>query len=490
MARSRACTSMWVALLAATSLTAAPVHAEPMTGDTVVTASQVSFPTGAITAGSATNLITALNQAALVPPGTTIVQARYTSDNPAVVPNFDRFVPKGDFVGNGTARVSLQQLKVYRNGVTSTVNTAQTLRVTVANLPARVDVVEYLTTVTGKAMISAMHHDQSYADPLASDSLHQRVANEFGVYPALYSADFLTGATVPHRQNMINEVKRQWANGNLVQIMFHVSPPQYTVAQERDGGWGTDQAQDTLRGPNRIFSYLYNDQWQQLMTDGTPLNTNWKRRMDEYTRYLRQLEDAGVTVLLRPFHEMNQHVFWWGGRPGLNGTAGLYRMFHDYLQKVKGLSNIIWVWDVQDLPDNYGWANGDPKFDRYEGLPGGLAEYNANDWTSFSPGRDYYDVLAVDFYDAEGYSARRYQQATAIARRDGKPMIIGETFVFPSPAVRVTQPNWSLAMPWGIRTWNNNSKAAMATFYANSVGAAGLPRFATRHNIAAPLAPR
>jgi hypothetical protein len=435
-----------------------------------------------INAAGDTNLITVLNKAAIVPAGARIVQARYVSDNPAVVPNFDRFVPKGDFAGNGTATVRLQQLKVYQSGTTSTVNNTQSLRVTVSGLPARVDVVDYLNGVTGKGMLSAMHHDQSYANPANNDVLHQRVANEFGVYPALYSADFLTGGTVPNRQNMIDEVKRQWANGELVQIMFHVSPPQYTVAQEREGGWGGDQAHETLPSPNRIFSYLYNNQWRDLMTNGTALNTNWKRRMDEYARYLQQLEDAGVTVMLRPFHEMQQHVFWWGGRPGLGGTAGLYRMFHDYMENTKGLSNIVWVWDVQDLPDNYGWANGDPKFDRYEGLPGGLAEYNANDWTSFSPGKDYYDVLAVDFYDAEGYSARRYQQATTIAQRDGKPMIVGETFVFPNRTQLAAQPNWTLTMPWGIRTWNNNTRAAMSAFYANSIGAAGLPRFTTRRN--------
>ncbi|MBB6551621.1 glycosyl hydrolase [Nonomuraea rubra] len=218
------------------------------------------------------------------------------------------------------------------------------------------------------------------------------------------------------------------------------------------------------------------------MTDGSPLNLSWKRRMDEYARYLQQLEDAGVTVLLRPFHEMNQHVFWWGGRPGLTGSAGLYRMFHDYLEVEKGLSNIVWVWNVQDLPDNYGWADGDPKFDRYEGLEGGLAEYDAGDWSSFSPGKDYYDVLSVDFYDPEGYAARHYEQARSIARRDGKPMIIGETFVFPSRAEQAAQPDWTLAMPWGVRTWNHNTPEAMAEFYHHSIGAAGVPRLAARRN--------
>jgi mannan endo-1,4-beta-mannosidase len=86
-------------------------------------------------------------------------------------------------------------------------------------------------------------------------------------------------------------------------------------------------------------------------------------------------------------------------------------------------------------------------------------------------------VLSVDFYDDEGYSPRRYEQARRIAERDGKPMIIGETFVLPGPEVLRTQPAWALAMPWGERTWLHNTPDAMAAFYRGSIGAADLPRF-------------
>ncbi|MEK0312617.1 glycosyl hydrolase [Cohnella sp. 56] len=442
----------------------------------------ISFAQTELAADGIGNLISLLNGKATLPAGAKIVQATYVSSEPAVLPNTDRFVPKGDFLKEGHTNVALKQVKLYLDGTTFTIDVHIDLSVTVSHLPPAVDVVDYLKQLTGHGMLSAMHHDQSYANPATNDVLHQRVANEFGVYPALYSADFLTGGTVPYRQNMIDEVKRQWESGSLVQIMFHVSPPQYTVAQEAEGGWGGDTAPETLPSPNRIFSYLYNDQWKELLTDGSELNRNWKLRMDEYAKYLQQLEGAGVTVMLRPFHEMNQHVFWWGGRPGPEGSAALYRMFHDYMEKEKGLTNIIWVWNIQDLPDDYGYADGDAKFDRYEGLDGGLAEYDANDWNSFNPGKDYYDILSVDFYDPLGYQQRHYEQARRIAAADGKPMIIGETFVFPSQDEQAAQPDWTLAMPWGIRTWNYNTKEAMATFYQHSIGIEGMPRFTTRDN--------
>ncbi|CAM4461150.1 putative peptidase/beta-mannanase [Paenibacillus endophyticus] len=448
---------------------------------------EIAFESNNVQADGVGNLISLLNNNASVPDGGKIVQVSYASTNEAVLPNRSGFVPKGDFLSEGSTSVMLKQAKLYLDGTTYTIDVNAELQINVSKLPQAVDVVQYLKDLTGKGMLSAMHHDQSYANPGSNDVLHQRVANEFGVYPALYSADFLTGGTVQYRQNMINEVIRQWNNGNLVQIMFHVSPPQYTVQQESEGNWGGDQAHETMPSPNRIFSYLYNDQWKELMTEGTPLNTNWKLRMDEYAKYLQQLEDAGVTIMLRPFHEMNQHVFWWGGRPGEEGSAQLYRMFHDYMEKEKGLSNIVWVWNIQDLPDNYGFADGDAKFDRYEGIDGGLAEYDANDWSSFSPGKQYYDVLSVDFYDVGGYATRYYEQAKRIADADGKPLIIGETFVFPTQAEQSAQPDWTIAMPWGVRTWNYNSMEAMAEFYQNSIGTEGMPRFTTRDNSVTPV---
>ncbi|MDR1238307.1 MAG: hypothetical protein LBK28_08695, partial [Propionibacteriaceae bacterium] len=243
---------------------------------------QVSFSQTALDAGGHTNIISLLNAAATLPAGGKITQATYTSDNPDVLANYGRFVPKGDFQGSGSAAVALDQVKLFFAGTTFTLTVNTILNVTVADLAPAVDVIDYLNSLTGHGTVAAMHHDQSYSNPANCDSLHQRVANEFGVYPGFYSADFLTGSTVNYRQNMINEVIRQWDNGNMVQIMFHVSPPQYTVAQESQGNWGGDQAHETLPSPNRIYSFVYNDQWQELMTDGTALNTNWKLRMDEY----------------------------------------------------------------------------------------------------------------------------------------------------------------------------------------------------------------
>ena len=56
-----------------------------------------------------------------------------------------------------------------------------------------------------------------------------------------------------------------------------------------------------------------------------------------------------MEVLWRPLHEMNEGWSWWGGRPGSSGSRRLYQITHDYLVGVKGLTNLVWVWNVKDV---------------------------------------------------------------------------------------------------------------------------------------------
>ncbi|RYG02375.1 MAG: hypothetical protein EOO07_33065, partial [Chitinophagaceae bacterium] len=78
--------------------------------------------------------------------------------------------------------------------------------------------------------------------------------------------------------------------------------------------------------------------------------------------------------------------FWWGGRPGVNGSAKLYRITYDYLVKVKGMTNLIWVWNLQDFANL------------------------ASDLNTYDPGSEYYDVLSLDVYwsDGTGLTTAKY----------------------------------------------------------------------------------
>ncbi|KAA6307465.1 Mannan Endo-1 4-beta-mannosidase, partial [termite gut metagenome] len=114
------------------------------------------------------------------------------------------------------------------------------------------------------------------------------------------------------RQSMIDEAKRKYAEGRIITLMWHCCFP--TGCDECDGA-------DIWRLADRLPSQ---EEWDELVTDGTELNTSWKRQMDGVASFLKQLQDAHVPVLWRPFHEMNGVWFWWCNKPGENGFKKLW----------------------------------------------------------------------------------------------------------------------------------------------------------------------
>ena len=161
-----------------------------------------------------------------------------------------------------------------------------------------------------------------------------------GKFPGLLGEDFMfmpaedTGSLSEWRSRLTSRAKTFWAQGALVELTFHACPPTQTEPCAWEGG---------------IISHLTDAQWSELITNNSPLNNAWKARLDSIVPYLQDLKDNGVEVLWRPIHEMNQGAFWWGGRPGPQGTRRLYELTYDYLVNTKALTNLIWVWSVQDL---------------------------------------------------------------------------------------------------------------------------------------------
>jgi len=280
-------------------------------------------------------------------------------------------------------------------------------------------VLEYLKHISGKKTVAGQHNREPNADP---DKWTNEIFATTGKYPGLWSGDFLFQAeNIAHRQTMIDEAIEQWKNGAIINIMLHTCPPT-----------GDEPCQWR---PGVTHQPLSDAQWKELITDGTILNNNWKARLDTIAPYLQQLKDVGAEVLFRPLHEMNQKVFWWGGRRGPDGTAELFRMTHDYLTDLKGLDNLIWVWDMQDI-------------DRT--------------WAQYNPGPAYWDILCFDVY-SDGYSQSWYDYALSIA--GDKPLAIGECSKLPSLAQLDAQPKYVFFMAWAELVYKRNTAAEITELY-------------------------
>ena len=289
---------------------------------------------------------------------------------------------------------------------------------TQSNAPAALGVLDYLKSISGHATVAGIHNREPNSRPARQTD---RIFSKVGRSPGLWSGDFLFAAPdVSNRWTMIHECKKEWDQGAIVQLMAHIAPPNQPESTSWRGG---------------VMSHLSDPEWTELVTDGGSLNRVFKTRLDGFAGYFQYLKDNGVPVLFRPFHEMNQKAFWWGGRKGPEGTAKLYRLTHDYLVVNKGLTNIIWVWDMQDMSRDF-------------------AEYN--------PGDAYWDIFAFDVY-GDGFNQSWYDYILPIV--GNKPMAIGECDKLPTPSMLVAQPRWCFFMSWAELTFSKNSDQQIAELY-------------------------
>lgn len=282
----------------------------------------------------------------------------------------------------------------------------------------------FLYKISGQKTVAGIHNREPNAEPAKWTNEMKKVT---GNYPGLWSGDFLfQKENIDNRGIMIKEAIKQWKQGALVNIMWHACNP----ALSQPCGWDDGSG---------VLSNLTNEQWKELTTDGTRLNSRWKEMMDEVAVHLQKLKDNGVEVLFRPLHEMNQGKFWWGGRPGKEGTIKLWRIMHDYLTIKKDLNNLIWVWDIQDFPNL------------------------ANDVKSYYPGDSYFDIAALDVYDKSGFVQEKYDAMLTIP--GGKPIAIGECAKLPTLEELETQPKWTFFMSWSELTKESNTDEVLKKLY-------------------------
>ena len=258
---------------------------------------------------------------------------------------------------------------------------------------------------------------------------HEDVADIYarsGKYPALVGFDFLfsTGPNASgdwnkaYDQKALFLAKNLWSQGGIPAFSWHWKDPTDKV----DAFYATQKA----AGDGKEFTTF---RVSEAFVSGT---TNWNKESNAYkgiiadidyiADYFLQLQEAGVAAIFRPLHEAGGDWFWWSNSTSGEQYAALYRLVYDEMVNVKGVRNLVWVFNPEASLD-----------------------------VSWDPGADYYDVISVDIYNNDNDHSSNSAAFDSFKDKWGTSKILALSENGPIPDVsnmHTDQAVWSWWMPW------------------------------------------
>ena len=253
-----------------------------------------------------------------------------------------------------------------------------------------------------------------------------------GKYPALIGFDFLFATGVKasdgwyqtYTENIIEAAKELWSLGGIPAFTWHWKDPsdQIDAFYTKSGNANEYTEFDFTQGftdPSCTSNCSWNTTsttYQQIVSD-----------IDEIADYFLQLQNAGAAAVFRPVHEASGAWFWWGDKGGAAFQA-LYNLIYDEMVNVKGVKNLVWVWNPEYATD-----------------------------TDWNPGTAKYDIVSLDIYEAWNYSTKYILAYNTLSQNfPGKILAISENGPIPDMSVMAENNiKWSWWMPW-YQTWNGN----------------------------------
>jgi mannan endo-1,4-beta-mannosidase len=209
----------------------------------------------------------------------------------------------------------------------------------------------------GDAPKSTADYYERYVDMLADRT---------GRHVGLIGADFGWSAEDEYPvQTLVNH----WQKGGLVTVSWHADNP---FVDGVDVYWDTVADKDKINLKSLLKEEAQTNAW-----------VSYRNELHKVASALQELRDAGVTVIWRPFHEMNGSFFWWGTNGYSNEQTNeadykaLWIDLFDTLTIDYGLDNLIWTYSV--VPSETWYAA----------------------VTAYYPGTEYVDLVGMDYYGDE-----------------------------------------------------------------------------------------
>jgi mannan endo-1,4-beta-mannosidase len=291
---------------------------------------------------------------------------------------------------------------------------------------------DFLYEISGKYTLTG-HHNGSRIPTEYLNAVYDMT----GYHPVVWGSDFSFNfrdqkETDSIRQAVVDTAIALNERGYIITLMWHACYPidGDTCGQESIWRWA---------------DIVNQEEWDQLTTEGTELNKLWKDQVDNVAGYLKQLQNARVPVLWRPYHEMNGIWFWWCNQPGEKGFVKLWKMMYEYFTNHHKLNNLIWVWNAN--------APRDKKGDE------------AYAYSDYFPGLEYVDILAADVYHND-YRQSHHDQLLELGK--GKPIALGEVGRMPTENTLLQQPKWTWFMGWANWLYKANDEDSVKALYNSS----------------------
>lgn len=266
----------------------------------------------------------------------------------------------------------------------------------------------YLASLQGNQVLSA----QQESTWMGSDDYEmQYIYDCSGKYPAMRGLDYMNDDF----DGVNKRAVAWWKKGGLVTICWH-------TGAGFSGAW-EDAMKDEV------------SDWDAMFTDGTAENKAMLDGMDKAAKALSELQKAGVTVIWRPFHELDGRWFWWG-KGGSKNFIRLWQTMYDRYTNDWHLNNLIWV---------LGYS------------------HNGKGYQKWYPGDNYCDIIGADSYDG-GAQPKLYKKVSRVNKAN-KPMCFHECGANPT-ADELKETPWLWFMTWHTEyLTDNNDKIAIQELY-------------------------
>lgn len=249
---------------------------------------------------------------------------------------------------------------------------------------------EYIKSLSGNYVLSAQQESTWMG---SVDYEVDYLFDVTGKYPAMRGLDYMNDDF----EGVNERALAWWEKGGLVTVCWH-------TGADFTGAWAEAMSGEIA-------------DWDRMFTDGTEENKAMLDGMDKAAKALKELENEGVTVIWRPFHEADGGWFWWG-KGGPENFKRLWVTMYERYTNYWQLNNLIWVLGLS---------------------------HNGEDYKHWYVGDEYCDIVGADSYDL--VEVPMLKKAVRKINRSGKPECFhecGENLT----AEELAETNWVWFMTW------------------------------------------